>query len=134
MRQPLFLGFLNVAQHRGGGGDRQRAIFEAERGQVVHGEELQQLAAAGIGVEQPRCAPAQPARVQHAGGPAVLVGHQRFRRLQARQLRFQRVFAGHFVGAQAAAGQVRPGQPVAPALAGHAAAADRQQQLSLIHI
>ena len=123
MRQLLLLGLLDIAEQGAGGGDRQRQVLDAETGQVVHAEELQQLAAAAVGVEQPRRAATQAARFQHRRGPAVLVGDQDLRGLQAGQLGVQRIVAFDLVGAEAAAGQVCPGQTVAAL-----AAADRQQQ------
>ena len=123
MRQALLLGFLDVAEQGAGGGDRARLVVDAERGQVVHAEELQQLAAAGVGIEQPRCAAAQAARFQHRLGPTLFVGDQGFRRLQAGEFGFQRVVVVDFVRPQAAAGEIRPGQSVAVL-----ETADRQQQ------
>src|SRR3546814_2294065 len=40
VRQALLLGFLDVAEQRAGRGDRQRALVDAKRGQVVQVEEL----------------------------------------------------------------------------------------------
>ena len=51
MRQALLLGFFDIAKQRGGGGDRQRAVFDAECSKVMHAKKMQQLAAARIGIE-----------------------------------------------------------------------------------
>src|SRR3546814_17840217 len=53
--------FRSVAEQRAGRGDRQRALVDAKRGQVVQVEELQQLPAPAVGVEQPRRAPPRAA-------------------------------------------------------------------------
>ena len=123
MRQALLLGFFDIAQQRGGGGDGQRAILDAKCGEVMHTKKLQQLAAAGIGIEQPRCTSAQATCFQRAGRPTVFIGKQGFHRLQAGEFRFQRVVTRHFVRTQATAGQIRPRQPVAML-----PACNRQQQ------
>src|SRR3546814_10154008 len=67
VRQALLLGFLDVAEQGARGGDRQRPLVDAERGQVVQVEELQQLPAPAVGVEQPRRAPprAAPGAEEH---------------------------------------------------------------------
>ncbi len=58
MRQALLLGFFDVAEQGARGGDREltlerQAIVDAEAAEIVQAEELQQLAAAGVGIEQP---------------------------------------------------------------------------------
>jgi hypothetical protein len=62
-----------------------------------------------------------------AGGPAVFVGVQHFRRVQSRQFGSEQLVALHFLDEEAARRQVRPGQAVAHA-AGARQARDRQQQ------
>ena len=128
VRQPLLLRFLDIAEQGAGGGDgepafQRHAVVDAEAGEVVHAEELQQLATAAVGVEQPRRAPAHAVAFDDEAGPAFLVRHQRFRRLQAREFGFQRVVAGDFVDQEAAGGEVCPRDSVS-----RLAARYRQQQ------
>ena len=75
VRQPLFLGFLDVAQQRAGRSDGQWLALDAETGEVEQIEELQQLPAAAVGVEQPRRASAHAASVGQRCRPTVFVGN-----------------------------------------------------------
>lgn len=123
MRQPLFLGLLDIAQQRASGGGSAGLVIDAEAGQVVQLEERQQLAPAAVGVEQPRWPPPHADAAAQELRPVVFVGHQQLGRFQACDLRFQRVHAVHFVDQKTPAGQIGPGQAVALL-----AARDRHQQ------
>ncbi len=85
VRQPLLLCLLDIAQQRAGGSDGQRLVVDAEAAQVVDAEELQQLATAAVGVEQPRGAAAHARASGDGFRPAFLIRHQDFRRLQPRE-------------------------------------------------
>ncbi len=117
MRQALLLGFLDVAEQGRCRGDAQRLALEPEAREVVQVEELQQLAAAAVRVEQPGRATAQPAALSHDGRPAVLVGQQQFCRIQPRQFGFQRVVVADFVDQETPARQVGPRESIAIAAA-----------------
>jgi hypothetical protein len=97
VRQTLLLGFLDIAEQGASRGGRQWLVVDAEPGQVVQAEELQQLAAAAVGVEQPGRAPAHAGAFRQEGRQAVLIGNQQLGRLQTRELSFQRVGAIDFI-------------------------------------
>ena len=113
MRQSLFLGFLDIAEQRASGADGPGLVVDAESGQVVETEELQQLAATAVGIEQPRRTSTQAIVFEYGRRPAVLVRHQHLGRLQARQFGFQGIVAVDFVDQETTAGQISPGQSVA---------------------
>ena len=113
VRQALLLGFLDIAEQGAGGGGGTGLVIDTEAAQIVQLEEVQQLAAAAVRVEQPRRTAAHAGALAQELRPVLLVGHQQLGRLQPCQLGFQGVVGFHLVDQEAATGQVGPGQAVA---------------------
>ena len=112
VRQPLLLGLLDIAKQGTGGSGGARLVIDAEAAQIMQLEEVQQLTAAAVGIEQPRCTPAHAGALAQELRPVLFVGHQQLGRLQAGQFGFQRVVGFNFIDQEAATGQVGPGQAV----------------------
>jgi hypothetical protein len=114
VRQALFLGFLDVAEQGRRGGDAQRLVFDAESAEIMQVEELQQLATAAVGIEQPRRASTQAGvSTQRCGQPSSS-GTSSFGWLEACEFGFERIVGGDFVDQEAAARDPpRPGRSLA---------------------
>ncbi|MNU58798.1 hypothetical protein D3C71_479420 [compost metagenome] len=117
VRQALLLGFLDITEQGAGSGRGARLVVDAEAAEVVQLEEVQQLAATAVGVEQPRRAATHAAALAQELGPVLFIRHQQFGRFQTRQFGFQCIVSVDFVDQEAAAGQVGPGQPIAALVA-----------------
>ncbi|MNV02886.1 hypothetical protein D3C71_931260 [compost metagenome] len=113
VRQTLLLGFLDITEQGTGSGGRARLVVQTKAAEIMQLEEVQQLATAAVGVEQPRCATTHANALTQEFRPFFFVGHQQFGRLQTGQLGFQRVVAIDLVDQEAATGQIGPGQAVA---------------------
>ena len=71
--QALLLGFLDIAEQGASGSDAQGFVFNAESGQIMQAEELQQLATAAVGIEQPWRAATDTVAFAHRRRPAIFV-------------------------------------------------------------
>ena len=119
VRQALLLGFLDITEQCTGGGDRKRFAVDAEAGEIEQIEELQQLPASAVGIEQPRCAAAHAVPGGQRCRPAVFIGYQQFGRIQPRKFGFQHVVAGDFIDQETPAGKIRPSDAVSLFAAGY---------------